>query len=381
VCLWNPYRDAYEEAASTGALLLKQYKGGHGQDVRCLSASADGSRFASAGGDRCAFVWDVATGAVLRRLYGHEASLGAVALGGEGSSSLCVTGSDDMSIRVADLRAGGGGGGGGGSSRGGPAPLAVLTGFKDSVSRVAVSEHSVLGASMDGSIREWDLRSAKLTVQSLPAPAPAPAAASGAAESMPSSQRRRPPPPISALALSKDWRLALAATPGSSASSSPSAGALLLLDRLPSSSAVLSVLRGHANRAYRLQPALLLCESHAACGSEEGDIVLWQLASSGGAQAGGALAGRETLRLRSAHSRSVACVASSELPSRAALAAVAAGSASSTAAATPSVLLSASFDGSAKLWVPQSCLREVQELAEAPDGRKDPALLRALGHS
>ena len=86
IALWNPYRAPYstpgeESAAGTGALLLKQYRG-HGMDVRDLAVTLDSARFASVGGDRFGLVWDVESGEVVRRVYGHDAAMSAVAFGG-----------------------------------------------------------------------------------------------------------------------------------------------------------------------------------------------------------------------------------------------------------------------------------------------------------
>ena len=54
--LWNPYK----------ATLIKTYAG-HAHEVRDVSCASDNSRLATCGGDKQVFVWDVATGAKLRR--------------------------------------------------------------------------------------------------------------------------------------------------------------------------------------------------------------------------------------------------------------------------------------------------------------------------
>ncbi len=41
-------------------------------EVKDIAISGDNSRFSSCGGDKMAFVWDVASGAVVRRLQGHQ---------------------------------------------------------------------------------------------------------------------------------------------------------------------------------------------------------------------------------------------------------------------------------------------------------------------
>jgi WD40 repeat protein len=51
---------------------------GHGYDVRDVTVSADNSKFASAGGDRQLFLWDVATGQTIRKFAGHDGVINSV---------------------------------------------------------------------------------------------------------------------------------------------------------------------------------------------------------------------------------------------------------------------------------------------------------------
>lgn len=46
-------------------------------------SSHDNTRFASCGGDRTVFLWDVATGDSLRKFTGHAGKVNAVALNGD----------------------------------------------------------------------------------------------------------------------------------------------------------------------------------------------------------------------------------------------------------------------------------------------------------
>ena len=61
--LWNPHKGAH----------IKAYQG-HGYDVRGLAVTQDNSRFVSCGGDKCIFLWDVASGSIVRRFKGHDAA-------------------------------------------------------------------------------------------------------------------------------------------------------------------------------------------------------------------------------------------------------------------------------------------------------------------
>lgn len=53
--------------------------------------SADNGRFASVGGDKQVFLWDVESGTTLRRWAGHAGRVEAVEFGGE-SDSVVVSG-------------------------------------------------------------------------------------------------------------------------------------------------------------------------------------------------------------------------------------------------------------------------------------------------
>jgi WD40 repeat protein len=75
-----------------------------------LAVTADNARFASVGGDRLVFLWDVATATTLRRWSGHGGRVNAVALAGEGDS---VVASGGWACMHRPFGAGPGGGGGG----------------------------------------------------------------------------------------------------------------------------------------------------------------------------------------------------------------------------------------------------------------------------
>lgn len=51
-----------------------------------IAVTDDNARFASVGGDKQVFLWDVATGRTLRRWGGHFGRVNCVGFGGEGGS-------------------------------------------------------------------------------------------------------------------------------------------------------------------------------------------------------------------------------------------------------------------------------------------------------
>lgn len=78
---------------------------------------------------------------------------------GDGGDALLVSGSDDTSVRVWDVR-----------SRS-SAPVMVLSEARDAVSVVAIAnEVEIVAGSVDGRVRSYDVRTGKCTVDRLPAP-------------------------------------------------------------------------------------------------------------------------------------------------------------------------------------------------------------------
>ena len=73
--------------------LIQTYSA-HGYGVLDIACSEDNAKFASVGGDKTVFVWDVASGQTLRRFNGHVGAVNAVRWGGEGEG-VVVSGSFD----------------------------------------------------------------------------------------------------------------------------------------------------------------------------------------------------------------------------------------------------------------------------------------------
>lgn len=65
---------------------LVQSYSAHGYEVLDLAVTDDNARFASVGGDKLVFLWDVATARTLRRWSGHFGRVNCVGFGGEGDS-------------------------------------------------------------------------------------------------------------------------------------------------------------------------------------------------------------------------------------------------------------------------------------------------------
>lgn len=128
--------------------LIQTYSA-HGYEVLSLTVSSDNHRFASAGGDRAVFLWDVATAQTTRRFgsagHGHTARVNCVRFGGDGNSVI-VSGGFDTSVRVWDARSNSG------------KPIQVLSEARDAVTSLAVRGPEIVAGSVDGGVRCYDVR-------------------------------------------------------------------------------------------------------------------------------------------------------------------------------------------------------------------------------
>lgn len=199
-----------------------------------LALSHDNSRFASVGGDKTVFLWDVASGKVVRRWSGHGGRVNCVCFGGEGESVL-VSGSYDASVRVWDLR-----------SQSGRA-VEVLGEAGDSVADVAVTAGAgageILSGSVDGRVRGYDLRKGVVTTDVIG-------------------------PPVTSLDLTGDGAAVLVGGLDS---------CVRLMDR--GGGGLLRGYKGHVNEELRLRSCLGGGDALVVSGSEDGGVVGWDLVS------------------------------------------------------------------------------------------------------
>lgn len=78
-------------------MLVKTYAG-HGYEVRDAAVCRDNSKFASVGGDKPVFLWDVASGAFIRKLRGHDGTINAVRWAAE--DQVLLTAGYDQCVKV-----------------------------------------------------------------------------------------------------------------------------------------------------------------------------------------------------------------------------------------------------------------------------------------
>eukprot|EP00746_Dinoflagellata_sp_MGD_P000194 gnl/MRDRNA2_/MRDRNA2_100354_c0_seq1.p1 gnl/MRDRNA2_/MRDRNA2_100354_c0~~gnl/MRDRNA2_/MRDRNA2_100354_c0_seq1.p1 ORF type:complete len:303 (-),score=54.13 gnl/MRDRNA2_/MRDRNA2_100354_c0_seq1:67-975(-) len=236
VRLWNPH----------SGLFVKEYKGPHNHEINDIAITEDNSRFVTVGGDKFAFLWDVASGRVIRKFSGHERKINAVAF--NSTETVCLTASHDKTVRIWDLK-----------SRSNT-PIQILSEASDSVLCLCICDAEIYTGSVDGGVRRYDLRAGQLTADHLLQP-------------------------VSSLSLSADSACVLASTLD---------GAIRLLEK--GSGDELAKYEGHKNSNFKIGSCLDPSDSYVVSGSEDGRVCFWELVEA------------KLLRSLTAHRGPVMCV-------------------------------------------------------------------------
>ncbi|QHO02446.1 WD repeat domain-containing protein [Arachis hypogaea] len=214
--LWNPHRGIH----------IKTYKS-HGREVRDVHVTSDNSKLCSCGGDRQIFYWDVATGRVIRKFRGHDGEVNAVKF--NEYSSVVVSAGYDQSLRAWDCRSHS------------TEPMQIIDTFSDSVMSVCLTKTEIIGGSVDGTVRTFDIRIGRETSDNLGQP-------------------------VNCISMSNDGNCILAGCLDST---------LRLLDR--STGELLQEYKGHTNKSFKLDCCLTNTDAHVTAGSEDGYIYFWDL--------------------------------------------------------------------------------------------------------
>ena len=217
VKLWNPAKGS----------LIKTYSA-HAHAVLDVATTKDNAKIASVGGDKNGpFYWDVASGRVIRKFRGHTAKVNAVSFAAD--DTVLVTGSYDRSVRVWDCRSNSWD------------PIQSMDPFSDSVTSVRVKGTDIIAGSVDGTVRTFDLRKGQVLTDHIGQP-------------------------VTAVALSNDGNCVLA---------SQLDNRMLLLEK--GSGHVLNQYTGHQNSQYQIGAAFTNTDAHVLSGSEDGEILFWDL--------------------------------------------------------------------------------------------------------
>ncbi|KAF2094393.1 WD40 repeat-like protein [Rhizodiscina lignyota] len=129
----------------------------HVHEILDIAVSFDNARFASGGGDKRVFLWDVATATTLHRYEGHTGRVEAVALGGEDDCTV-ISGGSDAKVHIWDTI--------------GPPykPIQTFAHAIDTVTSIKVIDKQIYAGSLDGKVYCYDIRMANIIIDVIAVP-------------------------------------------------------------------------------------------------------------------------------------------------------------------------------------------------------------------
>ncbi|PRQ49247.1 putative transcription factor WD40-like family [Rosa chinensis] len=166
-------------------------------------------------------------GRVIRKFRGHDGGVNAVKF--NEYASVVVSAGYDQSLRAWDCRSQS------------TEPIQIIDSFTDSVMSVCLTKTEIIGGSVDGTVRTFDIRMGRELSDDLGQP-------------------------VNCISMSNDGNCILASCLDST---------IRLLDR--SSAELLQEYKGHTCKSYKLDCCLTNTDAHVIGGSEDGSIFFWDL--------------------------------------------------------------------------------------------------------
>lgn len=208
---------------------IRAYEG-HGKDVLSLALpkeNGDAHKFASSSSDKSIMLWDIMSGRVVRRFTGHHQRVNGVDFNDD--SSVVASASYDATVKMWDCKS---------QSR---LPIQTFSEFGDSVECLIIAGHLIFAGSVDGVVRQYDLRKGHIVSDNVGFP-------------------------ITSLDLTIDGKCLLVGTTDSK---------IRLFDL--DTGELLNSYTGHKNKIYKIQSRYILDETCVLSGSEDGMLYLWGL--------------------------------------------------------------------------------------------------------
>jgi mitogen-activated protein kinase organizer 1 len=190
--------------------------------------SCDSCFILSGSADKSIVYWDVVTGVQIRRIKNHAAGITCVKFSED--SKVAVSGSRDNTVQCFDIR-----------SRS-LQPFQTLKEAKDCITGLLVTENNIITSSLDGYIRNYDIRAGEMTCDKIGIP-------------------------ITSLAITNDEQCLLASCQDE---------VIRLVDI--NNGTVLTEYKGHrGSREYRVECGTSKGDRHVMTGSSYGQFVIYDL--------------------------------------------------------------------------------------------------------
>jgi len=222
VKLWNPMK---------GNTLIKTFTGAHNYEINDICAISDSSRFFTVGGDKIAFLHDVASGEVVRKFVAHERKISACCVYND---NVLLTAGHDKTVRAWDLRQ---------SEMKKPKPAQTMDDAKDACIQVLTVDKEIIVGSVDGCMYRYDVRMGCMFTDHFDAP-------------------------LGSVTVSNDGNCLLISTLDDT---------IRLMEKDQSED--LCTYKGHKNSRFKLGSTLNPGDEYVCSGSEDGTLFFWDIVS------------------------------------------------------------------------------------------------------